>query len=142
MSNRLVVNPGTSQIWEIELKPGLNRIGRGEQNDFTINHQSISTNHCEITVTAAAVVLKDLGSTNGSFVDRIPVTEIQLKPGQHIQFGAVDMIFESTTIPPQPGAPATHSAKVPPPPPASSGGLRLSRSRETTPPPPPPPLTA
>ena len=40
--NRLLVNAGTPQAWEIQLKPGVNRIGRGEDNDFVINHQSVA----------------------------------------------------------------------------------------------------
>ena len=68
MSNRLIINPGTPQAWVIQLKPGLNRIGRGEDNDFVINHQSVSTHHCEVTVADSTVTLRDLGSTNGTFV--------------------------------------------------------------------------
>lgn len=129
MSHRLLVNPGTPQAWEIPLKPGVNRIGRGEQNDFTINHGSVSTRHCEITVTDTAVILKDLGSTNGSFVERAPITEIQLRPGQHVQFGAVDMIFESSGAS-APIPAATVSAPPPPPPPIpvpTVAGLRINR---------------
>lgn len=97
MSHRLIVNPGTPQSWEIQLKPGVNRIGRGEQNDFVINHGSVSTRHCEVTVTADRVLLKDLDSTNGTFVNKAAITESQLHPGYHVQLAAVDMIFESAT---------------------------------------------
>lgn len=143
MSHRLLVNAGTPQAWEIQLKPGRNRIGRGEDNDFVINHQSISTHHCEITVTDAGALLKDLGSTNGTFVERIPVTEFQIQHGQHLQFGAIGMTFESVGLPslpdavnlpgdgarivvanPGPGVPPP----PPPPPPAPSGGLRINRA--------------
>ena len=137
MSNRLVVNPGTPQAWVIELKPGLNRIGRSEDNDFVINHASISTRHCEITVTDAGVTLKDLGSTNGSFVERVPVTQLQLHPGHHVQFGAVGMVFETTGLPPLPDAVnlpadgarimvANPSPGAPPPPPLPPG-LRINK---------------
>lgn len=140
MNNRLLVNPGTPQAWEITLKPGVNRIGRTEENDFTINHQSVSTHHCEITVTDQAVFLKDLDSTNGTFVERVPVTEIQLYPGQHVQFGAVGMTFQSDIAPVLPEAinqpaagariiSANPGPAAPPPPPAS---LRISRPEATT----------
>ncbi|MGC3956863.1 MAG: FHA domain-containing protein [Verrucomicrobiota bacterium] len=137
MSNRLVINPGTPQAWEIQLKPGLNRIGRGEDNDFVINHQSVSTHHCELTVADTTVTLRDLGSTNGTFVERVPVTEIQLHSGHHVQFGSVGLVFESVGLPPLPDAvnlPAdgahimvanpTPAAPPPPPPPP---GLRINR---------------
>jgi ABC transport system ATP-binding/permease protein len=95
MSYRLLINPGTPQAWEYQLRPGTNRVGRNEENDFTLNHESVSGAHCEITVSDAGIILKDLGSTNGTFVDRVPVTEIRLQPGQHVQMGQVDMTFEA-----------------------------------------------
>jgi hypothetical protein len=137
MSNRILVNPGTEQAWEISLKPGVNRIGRSEDNDFTINHTSVSTHHCEIIVSDAGVMLKDLGSTNGTFINRSPVQEVWLQPGQHIQFGAIDTIFESyqpASAPPQPSQPAPGAtvvvAAVGSPPaihPPASTGLRINR---------------
>lgn len=148
MSHRLLVNPGTPQAWEIKLQPGVNRIGRGEQNNFTINHPSVSTHHCEITVTDHAVVLKDLGSTNGTFVERAPITELALKPGQHVQFGAVDMMFESGTTPAPAPIPVVRAVSSPPPPPPqvpapAGGGLRINRAEPqaaTHPAPPPAPV--
>jgi len=99
MTNRLLVNPGTPQAWEIPLKSGVNRIGRGEDNDFQVNHASVSTHHCEVVVSSAGVLLKDLGSTNGTFVNRAPVREALLQSGQHVQLGGVDMVFEAARVP-------------------------------------------
>jgi pSer/pThr/pTyr-binding forkhead associated (FHA) protein len=136
MSFQLIVNPGTPHAWEIPLKPGVNRIGRGEQNDFTINHGSVSTHHCEITITDSGVILKDLGSTNGSFVERVRVTEIQINPGQHLQFGSVDMVFESTASTANIASSATvveaQSPQLAQPVPAS-GGLRINRAATEAP---------
>jgi hypothetical protein len=127
MSNRLLVNPGTPQAWAIELKPGVNRIGRGTDNNFTINHGSVSTQHCEFTVTDDGVLLKDLGSTNGTFVERVPVTQLKLQHGQQVQLGAVNMVLESiaATVP----APITPTAlsTVPSSPPPMSG-LRINKA--------------
>ena len=147
MNNRLLINPGTPQAWQIELKPGLNRIGRGESNDFTINHPSISTHHCEITVTDTTITLRDLGSTNGTFVERVPVSVFQLHNGQHVQFGSVDMMFDTDMAPalPSPAAnmPGTGakivlanpgpSAPPPPPPPPPVGGLRINKTAQAAP---------
>jgi|GEM_PF-1565516 len=137
MSNRILVNPGTEQAWEISLQPGANRIGRSADNDFTIDHASVSTQHCEVVVSDAGVFLKDLGSTNGTFINRSPVREAWLQPGQHIQFGAIDTIFESdqpASAPPQPGQPAPGAtvvvAAIGSPTasqPSASAGLRLNR---------------
>jgi len=149
MSNRLLVNPGTPQAWEIQLKPGVNRIGRGEQNDFQIPHGSISGVHCEIVVSGAGVLLKDLGSTNGTFINRAPVKEVTLLSGQHLQLGAVDMIFESDapTTSPAPPAPAPVRLTVPVPAKSapSPGPVRVAATPVATAPaalPLPPPVTA
>ena len=98
MTNRLLVNPGTPQAWEIPLRPGVNRIGRGEDNDFQVNHASVSTHHCEIVVSSAGVLLKDLGSTNGTFINRAPVREALLQSGQYVLLGGVNMLFEATRV--------------------------------------------
>src|SRR5258706_7314986 len=96
--HRLLVNPGSQQAWEICLRPGTNKIGRGEENDFTIPHNSISTCHCEIEV-GDGVVVKDLDSTNGTFVNDRPVREEQLRPGETLQLGSVKMLLETANEP-------------------------------------------
>jgi hypothetical protein len=130
MSNRLLVNPGTPQAWAIELKPGVNRIGRGTDNNFTINHGSVSTQHCEFTVTDDGVLLKDLGSTNGTFVERVPVTQLKLQHGQQVQLGAVNMVLESiaATIPAPITATALSTVSSSPPP---MSGLRINKAHPT-----------
>ena len=90
---RLVINPGTPQAWEIQLKPGLNFLGRGASNDFKLEDPSISGSHCQITVDNGATVIKDMGSTNGTYVNRAKITESRLESGQPLRLGSVDMIF-------------------------------------------------
>ncbi|HEY5912845.1 MAG TPA: FHA domain-containing protein [Verrucomicrobiae bacterium] len=90
---RLVVNPGSPAAWEIQLKPGDNFIGRGFSNDVKLTDPSVSGSHCQITVSEGSVVLKDLGSTNGTFVNRLPVREAVLQTGQTVHLGGVEMMF-------------------------------------------------
>ena len=70
---RLLINPGSPSAWEIQLKPGTNLLGRGFANDFKITDPSVSGSHCQIVVEGGQFVIKDLGSTNGTFVNRAPV---------------------------------------------------------------------
>lgn len=106
MSNRLVVNPGTPQVWEIPLKTGTTRIGRSPQNDFPIDHPSLSPAHCEIVVSDAGVLLRDLGSASGTFVNRTPAKEVWLRPGQQVQIGAIATVFEAELAEPPTPNPA------------------------------------
>jgi hypothetical protein len=95
--NRLVVNPGTPQAWEIQLKPGTNSIGRGDANDFKINDPSVSGAHCQVLVSDSSVVLRDSSSTNGTFVGGSRIQELKLENGKNIRLGGVEMIFYSGT---------------------------------------------
>src|SRR6476619_2081252 len=92
---RLVINPGTASVWEVQLRPGINSLGRGFANDFKLDHGSVSTSHCQITLEGARATIKDLGSTNGTFVNRAPVMEAVLESGQTVHLGAVQLLFEA-----------------------------------------------
>ncbi len=89
---RLIVNPGTPQAWEIPLKEGANSIGRGDHNDFKIPDASVSDSHCEVFVQDGAIKIKDLGSTNGTHIDRSQVKEAMLAAGQRFHLGTVELI--------------------------------------------------
>jgi hypothetical protein len=116
---RLLVNPGTPDAWEIQLEEGPNRVGSSESSDFQINHPSISGLHCEFVLSDAGVLLRDLGSTRGTYLDREKVKEAFLRPNQHIQIGAVAMIFEPA-ISGAAGASAEVMVAAPTPPPPSA----------------------
>ncbi len=107
--NRLVVNPGTPQAWEIQLKPGSNSLGRSDANDFAINDPSVSGSHCQIVVSDASAVLTDSGSTNGTFVGGTRIQQRQLAHGADVRLGSVDMIFYSGI-----DAPAVTAESAPP----------------------------
>ena len=44
-------------------------IGRVDDNSFAIIEASVSSHHCEVFLRGNDVVIKDLGSTNGSFIN-------------------------------------------------------------------------
>jgi hypothetical protein len=80
---------------EILLKPGLNRLGRVEDNDFQIRDASVSSHHCQIELKDGAVTVWDLNSTNGTFIDGLPVQQAVLRPGQILGLGTVTMVCET-----------------------------------------------
>ena len=85
-----------------ELKAEKVTIGRLEDNSFQIPHPSVSSHHCEIYLKDAEVWVKDLGSTNGSFIagERIS-SESPLKSSQILRLGQVDIRLESEGGAPQ-----------------------------------------
>lgn len=90
---KLVVNPGTSLAREFDLKPGVYRVGRAVGNDIRIQDASMSGSHAEILVQGGMIIIKDLGSTNGIFINGSPVRYGELRPGQSLRLGWVDMIL-------------------------------------------------
>jgi hypothetical protein len=108
---RFVVNPESPSAWQIELKPGLNTVGRADGNDFIIPDPSVSGRHCQILVDEAKTVLKDLHSTNGTYLNGAPVQESLLKDGQTVHLGSIKMIYfgGAGTAPPS-SVPASASA--------------------------------
>jgi hypothetical protein len=110
---RLIVNPGSTEAWEIELQPGVHTLGRDAENTVQIAHDSVSDCHCEIVVETDGCRIKDLGSTNGTFLDHEPIGEATLRSGQTVNLGDVEMVFY--TDGPRP-APTAAALAIPPPP--------------------------
>ena len=79
------------------LVAGKTRVGRGEDNAVIIRHPSVSAVHCEIKVNGEEVIVKDLGSRNGTWVhgQLLRNQQAQLKAGQSVKFGEVQAMLES-----------------------------------------------
>jgi len=92
---RLSVKTGGLNARLIDLKLGANRVGRHPDNDFRIEHPTISSVHCEIVLQADGVILRDLESTNGTFVNNEKIREVQLIPGQIVRLGDVELLVET-----------------------------------------------
>jgi len=113
---RLVVQPGKPGASEINLKPGVNSFGRGPANDFKLDDPSVSGSHCQIVIGSGGAVIKDLGSTNGTYVNRSPVKEAVLQSGETIHLGGLEMMFYGDAPAALPVAQAAPAAPALPPP--------------------------
>jgi pSer/pThr/pTyr-binding forkhead associated (FHA) protein len=78
-----------------ELKVDKTTIGRVEDNTFQIPEPSVSSHHCEVLLRGNEVVVRDLNSTNGSFINGEKITEKGLKPGQTLRLGQIEMRLET-----------------------------------------------
>src|SRR3954469_8225496 len=79
-----------------ELNVDKTTIGRVEDNSFQIPEGSVSSHHCEILLRGNDIVVKDLNSTNGSFINGQQFTnEAVLKPGQILRLGQIEIRLES-----------------------------------------------
>src|SRR5580658_7446003 len=78
-----------------ELTVDKTTIGRVDDNTFPIPEGSVSSHHCEVLLRGGDVVIHDLNSTNGTFVNGHQVTgEAVLKPGQILRLGQVEIRLE------------------------------------------------
>lgn len=70
-------------------------VGRGNHNTLVICDNSVSVAHCEILVNGPEVIVRDLDSSNGTFVDGARLNkQAQAKNGNIIKFGLVEARLE------------------------------------------------
>ncbi len=122
----------------VDLKKEVTLVGREKGCDLVLGVESVSARHAELRVTPQGLLVRDLGSTNGTFVNGKKVKEALLKNGDEVAF---DVVKFKVSLPG--GAPGTRvraaapggispaaaapagARPAPPPPPAqkSSAGL-------------------
>jgi predicted component of type VI protein secretion system len=95
-----------------EIKVDKTTIGRVEDNTFQLAEASVSSHHAEVFLRGSDVVVKDLNSTNGTFINGEKLTgEGVLKPGQVLRLGQIEIKLDDGSAPsapvPAPSAPAT-----------------------------------
>ena len=101
----------------LELKVDKTTIGRVEDNTFQIAEPSVSSHHCEIFLRGSEIVVKDLNSTNGTFINGQKILEGVLKSGQVLRLGQIEIRLEDGSAPASsaPAAPAAPATPTPAP---------------------------
>jgi pSer/pThr/pTyr-binding forkhead associated (FHA) protein len=94
MAKLVLLSPGLTGRSH-ELKVERTTVGRVEDNTFQISEPSVSSHHCEVLLRGSEIVVRDLDSTNGSFVNGEKITESVLKPGQILRLGQIEMRLET-----------------------------------------------
>jgi pSer/pThr/pTyr-binding forkhead associated (FHA) protein len=94
MAKLVVLSEGFTGLSH-ELKGEKTTVGRLEDNSFQVAEASVSSHHCEILQRGSDLVVKDLNSTNGTFINGEQVTEAVLKPGQILRLGQVEIRLEA-----------------------------------------------
>jgi pSer/pThr/pTyr-binding forkhead associated (FHA) protein len=123
MDAKLVVVGGNARPAEIKLKLPVT-IGRGRKATLVVPHPLVSRVHCEVYESEGYLVVRDLDSLNGTFINNRRVTEAVLAPGELLTLGGITFraVYDigraarplpvessttpSTTLPPQ-GSSAT-----------------------------------
>jgi len=79
--------------WEVTDKPLT--FGRGDEADVQITDERMSREHFVIAPQGDKFIARDLGSTNGTFVNNNRITEVPLQPNDRIRAGQTVVIFET-----------------------------------------------
>jgi pSer/pThr/pTyr-binding forkhead associated (FHA) protein len=72
-------------------------IGRSAGAEFIVDAALVSRLHCQLTATADSLQVKDLDSTNGTFVNGSRVQMAELHDGDRLSVGRLDLIVSRTT---------------------------------------------
>jgi pSer/pThr/pTyr-binding forkhead associated (FHA) protein len=126
---RLLIKTEGLENRTLELHLGVNHVGRDPDCEFPIDHETVSTNHCELIVSHEGATIRDCDSTNGTFIDGEQVKEAKLLPGQTVHLGDVELFVENTDV--KVAIPKFERERPKPPVMLSSGGMVCPRhSRE------------
>src|SRR5512133_1567009 len=104
---------GTESAYHFELAPtGPLICGRAVTSDLAIIDPTVSRHHADLVVGDGGITVRDVGSSNGTFVNGVKIDESFAVPGDTVTFGKVAFRLESVAdAPPPPAAPA--AAPVP-----------------------------
>ena len=94
---RVIAGPYQGRVFQFS-QPDTFLIGRTADSHLCLpDDRFFSRNHCLLEISPPHCFLRDLGSTNGTFVNQQRVTEARLQNGDQIQGGATVLVVEVTT---------------------------------------------
>ena len=91
---RLRVLEGADQGRETTLEGTHALIGSAPDSDLVLSDPEVSRRHCSISTEGDKYILRDLESTNGTFVTGVRVREAELTPGMTLSVGSTVIAFE------------------------------------------------
>ncbi|WP_152050968.1 FHA domain-containing protein [Tautonia marina] len=111
MDYQLVVLKGRSAAKTLRLADGVTTIGRQEGCELTLRSSQVSRKHCQLFEKKGLLLVKDLGSANGTFVNGKRIEEQRvLEPGDLLMVGPIEFRVESLTAAAGSGAAAQEVA--------------------------------
>jgi len=99
----LIVLSGKHKGKRVRLAEGETVIGRDASAKIRVATHEVSRQHALLIVSESGVVVRDLGSRNGTFVNGIPIAEeTTLNPGDTLTTGPMTFELESSEAPKKP----------------------------------------
>jgi hypothetical protein len=93
-SGVLVVTRGSNSGARYLLADDVVRAGRHPESDIFLDDITVSRRHVEITPGAdGSFRVRDVGSLNGTYVNRERIDEVELAPGDEVQIGKFKLVY-------------------------------------------------
>ncbi len=92
----LVVKRGPDVGAKYLLSPDTTRVGRHPDSEIFLDDITVSRRHAEFFLRGPVHVVKDVGSLNGTYVNRERIEEAELTSGDEVQIGKFKLVFLST----------------------------------------------
>ncbi len=86
-----VAGEDKGQSWLVD--GDLVRIGSRSGNDIALSDTTVSRRHAEVVRVPEGVLLRDMASTNGTFVGPVKVREVYLSPDTRFRVGQTELVF-------------------------------------------------
>jgi len=67
------------------------RVGSAQDNDVVLTDRTVSARHCRIAPMGGDLLVRDLGSRNGTWVDGVRVLQARVGAGAHVRLGRTDL---------------------------------------------------
>ena len=90
----IIKGPQTGNTFELEGSE--TTIGRDPSNGIFLNDMTVSRAHAKVIRNAAGVMIEDLGSLNGTWVDGAIVNSAPLHDGSSVQIGTFTLIYHES----------------------------------------------
>ncbi|MFM2419149.1 MAG: hypothetical protein RL385_3872 [Pseudomonadota bacterium] len=81
----------------ITVRGGPLRVGSGSENDLVLHDPTVSGQHCRFEPGAGQLCVRDLGSTNGTYVQGLRITRVELATGARVRVGRTDLHIYART---------------------------------------------
>ena len=69
-------------------------LGRSESADIRLDDRWLSRNHCEIDITDGELIIRDLGSKHGTYVNESQIDETTIESGDELRIGITRFVVE------------------------------------------------
>jgi pSer/pThr/pTyr-binding forkhead associated (FHA) protein len=89
----LVVKRGPESGAKFVLDNELTRVGRHPDSEIFLDDITVSRRHAEFLRSASGYVVRDVGSLNGTYVNRERIDEVPLSSGDEVQIGKFKLVF-------------------------------------------------